>query len=322
MHLGLIGLFEGPPPPHDELLAAARAEAAQRAALSPARALRAAGGGAPGLARRPALRARVSRAPHRAARAGRGCRAAGARRPRHVPAARPRAAAVGAVGRRGAHRRALGAGRQAASRDGRRDLRLVAADGACSTSERDAAGARAGHLVAAARARRREPRQRRARRARPPARGPICAGPSRRSARRATWRRRSRTPRAGSRRSAGSRAPPCPRRSTVRSARIAAGAGRGPTSTDVRAIRRAHDDGLSVNDVVLAVITGGLRTLLSEAGEPRGPHGANARAGLRADAATRQAYRTTASRRCSPSCRSASRIRSRACTRCTRRCGG
>ncbi len=38
--------------------------------------------------------------------------------------------------------------------------------------------------------------------------------------------------------------------------------------TDVRRIRRAHGDALSVNDVVLAVITGGLRTLLAEAGEP------------------------------------------------------
>ncbi len=37
---------------------------------------------------------------------------------------------------------------------------------------------------------------------------------------------------------------------------------------DVRAIRRAHDDGLSVNDVVLAVVTGGLRTVLTGAGEP------------------------------------------------------
>jgi hypothetical protein len=37
---------------------------------------------------------------------------------------------------------------------------------------------------------------------------------------------------------------------------------------DVRDIRRAHGDALSVNDVVLTAITGGLRTLLADAGEP------------------------------------------------------
>ncbi len=37
---------------------------------------------------------------------------------------------------------------------------------------------------------------------------------------------------------------------------------------DVREIRRAHGGGISVNDVVLTAITGGLRTLLDEAGEP------------------------------------------------------
>lgn len=39
---------------------------------------------------------------------------------------------------------------------------------------------------------------------------------------------------------------------------------------DVREIRAAHDDHPSVNDVVLAAITGGLRTLLAQAGEPVG----------------------------------------------------
>lgn len=37
---------------------------------------------------------------------------------------------------------------------------------------------------------------------------------------------------------------------------------------DVREIRSAHDGGVSVNDVVLTVIAGGLRTLLADAGEP------------------------------------------------------
>jgi WS/DGAT/MGAT family acyltransferase len=37
---------------------------------------------------------------------------------------------------------------------------------------------------------------------------------------------------------------------------------------DVRDVRREHGEGISVNDVVLTAITGGLRTLLAEAGEP------------------------------------------------------
>ncbi len=37
---------------------------------------------------------------------------------------------------------------------------------------------------------------------------------------------------------------------------------------DVRRIRRAHGETVSFNDVVLAAITGGLRTLLADAGEP------------------------------------------------------
>ena len=75
MHIGSVGIFEGPPPSPEELLAG-RGEAPSRAALPPAGPLSAAAARAGGVDRRPAFQPRLPRAPHGAGRSGRRARAA------------------------------------------------------------------------------------------------------------------------------------------------------------------------------------------------------------------------------------------------------
>ena len=71
MHIGSVGIFEGPPPGADEVRAAIAGQAAARAALPAEGPLRAAGARPAGVGRRPALQPRLPRAAHRAAVAGR-----------------------------------------------------------------------------------------------------------------------------------------------------------------------------------------------------------------------------------------------------------
>ena len=150
MHIGSVGIFEGPAPPAGRGPRRDRGQAPARPALPPAGALPAARARPPGLGRRPALQPRLPRAPHRAARAGRRRGAAQPRRPRDGAEARPLEAAVGDVDRRGPRRRPLGAGLQDAPLHGRRRLRHRPADAWSSTpsasrapAEPDAVGARA-----------------------------------------------------------------------------------------------------------------------------------------------------------------------------------
>ena len=67
MHIGSVGIFEGPAPDRGGVAEAIAAKPAARAALPAARPVRAAGARPPGLGRRPALPPRLPRAPHRAA---------------------------------------------------------------------------------------------------------------------------------------------------------------------------------------------------------------------------------------------------------------
>ena len=104
MHVASVMLFDGEPPPYDELVDAIEAPAPPGAALSPAARLRAVLPGPPALGRRPAPQPSLPRARHRAAEARYRGPAASAGEPRAVAAARPRQAAVGDLagpGRRG-----------------------------------------------------------------------------------------------------------------------------------------------------------------------------------------------------------------------------
>ena len=108
MHVASVMLFEGDPPPYDELLAAHRAPAAPGAALPPEARVRAARPGPAALGRRPApepaLPRPLDRPPLPRLRG-----AAAGRSPSRVlrPAARPRQAAVGDLAGRGRRGRPL-----------------------------------------------------------------------------------------------------------------------------------------------------------------------------------------------------------------------
>ena len=178
--------------------------------------------------------------------------------PRVLAGARPQPAAVGAVARRGARRRALRAAVEDPSRARRRDLRRRHRDGAVRCLARSDAGraARAGVGRAAA-ADRRPAAGRRAARAQPPCRRDRARRPGARCGDRA----RSRAGSAG--RSPGSARWPGPASSRRRRARSTCGSGRtagspgsAATSAEFKAIKNAL--GGTVNDVVLAVVAGAL----------------------------------------------------------------
>ena len=123
MHVAWVMLFEGPPPPYDELLDGLRAPAAARAALPPAARVRPARPGPAEVGRRPAPQPALPRALHRAAVARLRGPAAGPGRPGVLPAARPRQAALGGMAGRGARGRSLRGALQDPPRARRRDLR-------------------------------------------------------------------------------------------------------------------------------------------------------------------------------------------------------
>ncbi len=112
MHVASVMLFEGPPPPYDELLEGIERPPRPRAALPPAARLRAARPGAPALGRRPAPQPPLPRPRDRAALSGVGGAADGPRRPGVLAAARPRQAALGDLARRGPRGRPLRAARE------------------------------------------------------------------------------------------------------------------------------------------------------------------------------------------------------------------
>ena len=122
MHVASVMVFEGDPPPYDELLESHRAPAAPGAALPPAAGLRAARPGPPAVGRRPAPQPALPRARHRAPLPRRRGPAAGPGRPRVRPAAGPRQAAVGDLAGRGPGGRPLRAAGQDPPRAGGRRL--------------------------------------------------------------------------------------------------------------------------------------------------------------------------------------------------------
>ena len=113
MHIASCAVFEGPPPPFDDVVALFRGQIAPGAAVPTAGALRPTRPRAPGLGRRPALQTRVPHPPHRPSRARLRGRPAPPHGPAHVPRARPPPAALGDLDRRGA--RGRGVGRSSAS---------------------------------------------------------------------------------------------------------------------------------------------------------------------------------------------------------------
>ena len=123
MHIGAVSIFEGPPPPFEELRANGRRQARSRPALPPEGPLGAARRRLAGVDRRPALQHRLPRAPHRDPGARERAAAAPDGRPRVLPAPRPQQAAVGDVGRRGTAGGLLGAAVEGPPLHGRRRRR-------------------------------------------------------------------------------------------------------------------------------------------------------------------------------------------------------
>ena len=121
MHVGALAIFEGPPPPYTEVLDTLRGRLhlvpryRQKLAVPPARHR------PPAVGRRPELQPRVPRAPHGAAGAGLRGAAAAAGRAHLLPAARPLQAAVGDLDGRGPRGRPLRAHHQDPPRADRRD---------------------------------------------------------------------------------------------------------------------------------------------------------------------------------------------------------
>ncbi len=172
MHIGSVGIFEGPAPSHAAVLAAVGAKARARPAVSPEGALPAVRARSPRLGRRPALHARIPHSPDRPPEPRRRRRAPHPRRARHVPAARPRQAAVGDVDRRGARSGPLGPALHGPPLDGRRRREHRPDDRAARRGARPGGAAR-------------RPVARRARAALGAAAGRRCRGrPLQRSARR------------------------------------------------------------------------------------------------------------------------------------------
>ena len=123
MHVGARHDLRGPAAALRGVPRLAAHAPAPRAALPPEAVGPAAGERPAAVGRRPHVRHRVPRAPQRAAQPRVRGAAAAARRPDLLPAARPLAAAVGAVDDRGARGQSLRADLQEPPRDDRRDLR-------------------------------------------------------------------------------------------------------------------------------------------------------------------------------------------------------
>ena len=123
MHIGGVSIFEGPPPPFEELRAMVAGKLDAGAALPPEGPLRAARRRAADLGRRPALQPRLPPAPHRDPGARQRAAAAPDGQPRVLAGARSRQAAVGAVDGRGHARRPLGAALEGPPLHGRRRRR-------------------------------------------------------------------------------------------------------------------------------------------------------------------------------------------------------
>ncbi len=122
MHIGSVGIFEGPPSTGEELLEGVGAKLQPGPALPPEGPLSAAARRPAGVDRRSILQPGVPRPAHGTFLPGRRGGAAHSDRAGHVPAAGPHQAAVGDVDRRGAGRRSLGAPVQGAPLHGRRGL--------------------------------------------------------------------------------------------------------------------------------------------------------------------------------------------------------
>ena len=147
MHVGGVSIFEGPPPPFDELLAMIAGKLVLVPRYRQVVRFVPFGGQPPGVGRRPALQPRLPRPAHGAAGARRRRRAALAGRPRDVAEPRPREAAVGDLGRRGTRAGSLGDALEGPPLHGRRRRRHRSDGGAARRRAR--AGAAAGGRLAA-----------------------------------------------------------------------------------------------------------------------------------------------------------------------------
>ena len=150
MHIASVSIFEGPPPPFEEVVAMVDAKLdlvpryRQRVQCGPVRA------GPARVGRRPALQHRVPPAPHRPAGARGRARAAQAGRARHGPAAGPLQATLGDLGGRGPRGRSLGHAGQDPPRHGRRHLGHRSAGGDHGPEPRDRAARAPGRVGARA----------------------------------------------------------------------------------------------------------------------------------------------------------------------------
>ncbi len=318
MHIGSVGIFEGPAPGRRGAVGRGRHAAAAGPSIPAEGALRAAGARPPGLGRRSAFQPRLPRPAHGAAGPGRRRGAAQPGRPGDVAAARSGQAAVGDVGRRGARRRALGADLKDPSLHGRRRLGDGSAErdpeqGDASRSRRRLATGKAEpepnsvELVAHSLALRAASPYEAVRTALSAVRGP------RRVARKAVDTARGVV-------NMQDAAQPQPRQLAERPDRPASTLGLGACAAvghqaDPRAPRR-HDQRRGA---------GGDHQRLPRASavarrDRRGTRDPLAGAGLGARRRTSTGPTTTRSRRCSPSCRSRSRTPSSGWSRCTSRC--
>ena len=314
-HMNILSfiVLDGPPPPYEDLLALVASKLPQLPRYRQVVRTVPMHIGRPGVGRRRELRPAVPRPPDRAAGAG---RRRGARAADLAPdgaAVRPRAAAVGAVVGRGAERRALGAAEQAPPRDGRRRVgRRHGLDPA-----RQGARAEATAPTSPG-SRRRRPRTSRS--SAGTARG-IVTSPVELARAASPPSRRRATPRR-----------PCSRASAPAAARFSGGSASsmngpiGPSRrytwtsyslADVKRVRKAL--GGTLNDIVVATATSGFRDLLLSRGEdvetqtrPRDHPDRPARAGREGHRGGGRLVREPASPACSPTCRSASPIRSSA----------
>ena len=243
---------------YDRLVAADRRPDRVRAALPAAAPVGARPAGQPGLGRRRGLRPRLPRTPLRAAAAGHHGPAARARRPDHLAAARPQPAAVGVYFVEGLDERPRRAAVQVPPDPRRRRARPSTSVRCCSTPRPTAKTL--GTTTTGGRARTRRPRRgrrsdavtdslesprtvvhtARQRRARSAAQAPPRPAPGRRG-------RHALASRGPVRRSPVNRRLSQQRRFVAVRTDLA----------DYRAIREVH--GGTVNDVILATVTGGLR---------------------------------------------------------------
>ena len=199
MHVASVMLFEGPPPPYEDLVEAIEARLVARAALSPAARVRAARAGAPQVGGRPTPEPALPRALDGAPLPRLRGSAEGARRARVLPAARSRQAALGGMARRGARGRPVRDALEDPPRARGRDLRRGHHLRAVRHLARAGRAARPGQPLAAAPASLERPTARRGAgraghaagrgRALDPRRVPRTAPHRRRRARRRRWSR-------------------------------------------------------------------------------------------------------------------------------------